>query len=273
MSFEIDEDFALLYGILLGDGCLSLSKGKRTKKFVVITGDAITDLEFFRNVLGLILKKYRGRDTNIKFRKKDGAIEYNFSDIKLFDFLHSVGFPIGKKGTKIEIPKVFYERGFIKYVIAGFVATDGSLVLTKNPNKYYPRIEAHAICKGVIEKIHSYLNSIGLKGHFYECKRVKRYLGNGLKISPREKQFRFQFNGKENLLLFERLIGFVNPKHKKRFDEFIKYDHEYEDLEFGKFIRIKDPVYHRVNGLFEKKWLHRESNPGPLAHETSALNH
>jgi len=43
MSFEVDKDFALLYGIMLGDGCLSITKRKNRKsptKLTVITGSS-----------------------------------------------------------------------------------------------------------------------------------------------------------------------------------------------------------------------------------------
>ena len=49
MSFDVDEDLALLYGIMLGDGCLSLVSGK--KKFVTITGSSRDDLPFFVEVV------------------------------------------------------------------------------------------------------------------------------------------------------------------------------------------------------------------------------
>ena len=41
-----DQKFALLYGIMLGDGCLSLVHGR--KKFIVITCSLKEDLDFLR---------------------------------------------------------------------------------------------------------------------------------------------------------------------------------------------------------------------------------
>ena len=223
---EINKDFALLYGIMLGDGCLSLVSGK--KKFITITCSLKDDLPFFETILSPILKEFRGKDTKIKFRKSYGAIEFNFIDSKMFDFIHSIGFPIGKKGTGIIIPEIFYQRNLVRFVVQGFFATDGSLVLTKNPNKYYPRIEAHAICKNLIRQITDYLDELGLNGHFYECKRVL-----DTSFTRNFPNYRFQFNGKKNLLLFDNLIGFVNPKHKKRFDEFIDYSNRYDFIPFA----------------------------------------
>ncbi len=62
-----------------------------------------------------------------------------------------------------------------------------------------------------------------MEGSFYEAKRNKPYDRGGI----RQQQYRFQFNGKRNLLLFNELIGFVNPKHQLKFDRFIIYDKIY----------------------------------------------
>ncbi len=214
------KDLAVLYGILLGDGCLSLVNN--TKKFIAITG-GINDLDFFKNIVSPLLLKFRGKETKIKFRKDCRAIEFNFTDKGLFDLISSYGFPIGKKGPNITVPNHFLNKNLMKYIVQGFFATDGSIVLTKNPNKLYPRLELHTISTKLIEQTYEYLLSIGLNGHFYKCKRFCR--------DPRWKvvqdQYRFQFNGLKNLQLFDKLIGFINPKHKRRFVDFIKYSHDY----------------------------------------------
>ena len=215
---------ALLFGILAGDGCLCSHINKKSYecKFITITG-GLDDLPFFENIISPLLKHFRGKETKIKFRRDCNAIEFNFSDVNLFNLLSSVGFPIGKKGKNIIIPDLFYKKNLLKYVVQGIFATDGSLVLTKNPNKYYPRLEVHLISPKIIFQMHSILLSKGMKGHFYECKRKK----NSSNFKNLQTKFRIQFNGKENLLLFEKLIGFINPKHKLKFDNFLEYDNYY----------------------------------------------
>ena len=217
----MDKNWALLYGIMLGDGCLSECKKHR---FVVITCNIHDDKPFFERVVIPLLTKLRNRQVVYKVKEKYGAIEINFSDKMLFHKISSLGFPVGKKGPSLKIPSLFLENGKVmKYIIAGFFATDGSLVLTKNPNKFYPRLEAKAIHKTLILQIRNYLTSLRLKGHFYRCKS---------RPDPRwkvtQKQYKFQFNGKRNLILFNDLIGFVNPKHKQRFLNFLAYSREYD---------------------------------------------
>jgi hypothetical protein len=221
-SLNHKEKFALLYGIMLGDGCLSLVNGK--SKFISITGSLDDDLPFYKEVISLLLKEFRGKDTNIKFRKACRAINFNFTDKRLFDLIHSKGFPIGKKGPNLIIPELFYQNNLLKHIVQGFFATDGSLVLTKNPNKFYPRIESRVIHGKLINQLYDYLHSAGMEGNHYNC---------GLRgDSPWkniQKQYRFQFNGKKNLLLFNEKIGFVNPKHKLKFDNFMRYNEEYDN--------------------------------------------
>ena len=158
-------------------------------------------------------------------------------DTKLFEFIHSLGFPIGKKGSEIIIPNIFYEKDLMKYIAQGFIATDGSLVLTKNPNKYYPRIEAHAICKNVLKQLHGYFESLGMKGCFYKCKRLKK------EAWARRDMYRFQFNGNKNLQIFNQCIGFVNPAYKMKFEKFLKYEQEYSLITRGlASFKVKDLI-------------------------------
>ena len=238
MNFEVDKDFALLYGIMLGDGCLSLVNGK--KKFISIKGSLKDDLPFFEKLISPILIRFRNKITNMKIKNADNSIEFNFIDGRLFDFIASFGFPIGKKGDKLFIPKIFYNKHLVEYVINGFFATDGSLVLTKNPNKYYPRLEAHVISKTLLHEIYDYLINMGMTGGFYLSKS---------KPDPRwllvQNKYRFQFNGKRNLLLFHKIIGFANPKYEEKFFNFINYSKEYD-------AKIKGlPMYNIKNVLRE----------------------
>ena len=246
MDIKINKDFALLYGILLGDRCLSLVKSK--KKFVVITGSLKDDLPFFKEIICPILRRLRGKETSIKKREKYGSIEFNFIDTKLFDFINNMGFPIGKKGPNIIIPEIFYKKNLIKYITQGFFATDGSLVLTKNPNKFYPRLEAHTIHKHLTKQFYKYLTNIGMSGGFYKCEKVPY-----LRWKTYQNQYRFQFNGKKNLLLFNCKIGFINQKHKNKFSKFIEYSIDYDKSIMGIPANKVIPISNIKNNKFVEK--------------------
>lgn len=207
---KINRNFATFYGIMLGDGCLSLINKK--KKFISIASCIHDDLPFVEKVILPILKKLRGKETNLKFRPNIGTIELNFTDYKLFDFISSIEFPIGKKGKDIKIPKIFYEQNLIKYILRGYFATDGSLVLTNNNGILYPRIEASSISKELLKQVNDFLNNLGIKCAIYKRKKKE------WRWSP---QYRIQSNGRKNLKLFVKKIDFINPKHKEKLKKYL----------------------------------------------------
>lgn len=241
----VNKNLSLLYGILLGDGCLCkhVNKSGRKYYFISITGNYYDDKPFYNLIVVPLLNRLRINKKQVRFkdRKKYGKIEITISDKVLFNQLNEIGFPIGKKGPDLEIPKIFYKKDLLKYIVQGFFATDGSLVLTKNPNKFYPRIESRTIHKILIKQIHEYLLSIGMNGSHYFCLS---------RPDPRWKvvqdQYRFQFNGKKNLILFEEKVGFINPKQCKKFLDFIEYDAHYnksiKGIPSSKQRTIRDPI-------------------------------
>lgn len=208
MPLKLNRGFALLYGIMLGDGCLSLVYDK--KKFIAISGSMYDDIPFFNQIIKPIIKNLINKDIPIKYRKQKNTIDLNFVKNSLFDYIHSFGFPIGKKGNRLFIPKVFYKTKLVKYVIRGFFATDGSLVLTDNNGTLYPRVEANGIAKNLIREISDFINSIDMKCNFYMAKRKYHHYKNV------QQAYRIQINGKDNLKKFERKIGFINPKQIER---------------------------------------------------------
>ena len=199
---------------MLGDGCLSLVYGR--KKYVSITGSSKDDFPFFNEVISPILKEFRGKDTNIKFRKSAKAIDFNFVDHSLFDLLVRHQFPIGKKGNSLLIPQALCREDLIRLVIQGFFATDGSLVITKNVNQSYPRLELHTISESVLRQVYDYLLTLGMHGGFY-IQKSKPFFKNT------QQMYRFQFNGVDNLLVFQEKIGFVNSKYYQKFLHFLDY--------------------------------------------------
>ena len=212
---------------MLGDGCLSEHVNKENKRYylVSITGNYYDDKPFYNSIVIPLINLLRKNKKSIKFKERIdyGKIEILFSDKVLFNELKDIGFPIGKKGNKLKISNIFYNKNLLKYLVQGVFATDGSLVLTKNPNKFYPRLEVHGISPKLILQIKDYLVKIGLDGNFYKCKRKKPYFKNA------QSQYRLQFNGSRNLILFEKKIGFLNSKQLSKFSNFLRYSDEYNN--------------------------------------------
>ncbi len=211
---------------MLGDGCLSCysPKDRKQRKVIVITGSIYDDRGFFEQVLVPLLESLTQNSVKIKDKKYCGALEIHISDKNLFNKIESFSFPVGKKGASLSIPKIFYKKDLLKYILKGFLATDGSLVITKNPNKYYPRLEGNGISQKLIRQIVNYSVSIGMEGYFYKSRRK-----NEDPSWNAQQSYRFQFNGIKNLLIFNEKIGFANPKHHKKFTKFLRYSEDYNN--------------------------------------------
>jgi hypothetical protein len=200
-----DSSLAILYGILLGDGCLSNTCNNYA---ISITGNIHDDEPFYNKVVIPIFSKIRGKATKYRKRPKYGKIEINVTDKKMFYFLKSLGFPVGKKLDRIFIPRIFYERKLVKLVISGIFATDGSLVKANNNGTLYPRIEIQSKCFRMLNQIKDYLIENGMKGNVYK---------NNNKYGP---VYRLEFPGRNNLEKFINVIGFINPKHLYKYNTF-----------------------------------------------------
>lgn len=194
-------DLAKFIGILIGDGCLSYCS---KKGFIVVTCNIFDDQEFFNLVVIPILEKLRGRKVHYRKRPKYGKIEINFPDANLFSYIKSFGFPIGKK-KNIKIPNFFLRSKLENYVVAGIFATDGSLVITNNNGILYPRVEFRSISIPLLQQIKDILEKNGMRGGLYK------------------KFTRLQFNGKHNLEIFINKIGFLNPKHHRKYKKWLSH--------------------------------------------------
>lgn len=206
------ERFALLYGIMLGDGFIG-QYGIKQIPCVGVICHLFDDADFIHKIVKPLFEEFAKNKTTIRRRENCNSLEVRSYDPQLFQMLRSLNFPVGKKGDKIEIHRNYFKQNLIRKVIQGFIATDGCLVLTKNKKTLYPRIEAHAACGNLLRQIHSFLTSINIGGGYYRPK-LKNYGG---KVNSKLQRFRIQFNGFKNLVKFRNEIGFINPKHEKRF--------------------------------------------------------
>jgi len=205
---KINKKLALIYGVLLGDGCIS--KVGKHHYFLEIAGNMKDDLPFL-NKIKPIIEDIRGKKIKIKKRGSMNELEISFCDKKMFSLFKELGLPVGKKGPKLLISKKF-GRIFYKEIIQGYFATDGCLVITNNNGILYPRIEFSSISRDLLQQVLSYLKEKGMNGAVYVSHRYK----------DKKTLYRIQFNGKNNLLKFIDKIGFVNPKHKEKYEKWKK---------------------------------------------------
>lgn len=153
-------DIYLLLGILIGDGCLSRSGNGY---FISVVGHIKDDKPFFQKVVIPLLSEVVGKQVKARERENQRKIEICFSNKTLFEEIKKTGFPVGKKGIKLVIPK-HIKKSLYRSVIRGYFATDGCFVLTNNNGIIYPRIEFSGISKKLLKQVLDYLNGEGMKG-------------------------------------------------------------------------------------------------------------
>ncbi|MBR9700113.1 hypothetical protein GOV09_06660 [Candidatus Woesearchaeota archaeon] len=203
-QIEPKYEFYILYGTMLGDGCLS--RFGKHHYALSISGHLTDDSPFLNKIAG-ILTKIRGKATPVRNRPKEGKVEINIADKELFTTFQNLGFPVGKKGNTLHIPTLINTDKY-KYLIQGYFATDGCLVIANNNGIAYPRIEFSGISRKLLEQVLHYLIDIGMQGDLYVNKVYSNHYFT---------KYRLQFSGKRNLSVFISKIGFINPKHVEKY--------------------------------------------------------
>jgi hypothetical protein len=200
----MSKDLALFYGILAGDGCLSRSGGKY---FISVCGNLKDDKIFHKNTILPLINRLRSKETKYKEFPKYNKIEFNFSDKTLFTRLSELGFPVGKKINKnLVLPKSL--EPFVTQFIAGVMATDGSICFRSGKYRTpYPIISVKTKSKTLMDQLFRYLSHLGLNPKLREVKHKGFTCG----------EYEIAIYGHENVRKFQNLVGFINPKHEKKY--------------------------------------------------------
>lgn len=162
---ELSKEFCELYGVLVGDGCLSRYKSQgRIHRVIRIDGNLKTDEQYYLYLRNLI-RKVLNKEVTIKRRPSYSSIYFMFHDIIFFTYLHdSFGFPIGKKG-EIQFPdSIIKNEVLVKEALRGMFDTDGCIYFTKNDwngKRNYPIIEIVTYSKALINQLKNILTSLG----------------------------------------------------------------------------------------------------------------
>ena len=202
---------AEICGLHAGDGYLR-NDGKRIE--LDISGN-VEEKEFYDDhVITLFSRFFK---INIKGKHFLPRNTYGFviRDKKIVEFIHHIGFPYGKKTTKVEIPEFILKSKdtevYAKF-IRGLFDADGSF----NPDKrygtnyaefkrkyhYYPRISIGTCSKKLMKQVCDLLIKLGIKSY------TQTYFP---KKSEENIRYKIWVVGKENVKKWMKLIGSKNP--------------------------------------------------------------
>ena len=125
----MNTNIAEFVGAMIGDGCLSLVTSrseKRIRKTALLTGHLKHDHAYYERVIRPIIQQEFQTKGYIGKRLKRNCV-YLVMGNNVFDFLKSLGFPIGRK-LELQIPIVIMQNPELaKACVRGIFDTDGSI--------------------------------------------------------------------------------------------------------------------------------------------------
>ena len=188
-------------GIMLGDGYLGYPKPWRMK----ISFNSVDDKEYLKIVNQLLIELFDTK-TIIKHRSNQKVSEiYIFKREILRHLVNNVGLIPSPKWERARIPEWVFRENLEKLVLRGYFDTDGSVVITNNNGTRYPRLEMKISPSPMQEEFIKIVKTLGFRYGVYD-------IGKG--------KVRIQINGKDELVKWNNLVGFSNPKHQRKCDSF-----------------------------------------------------
>ncbi len=170
-SMPMNENLAEFVGAMIGDGCLSAINCRsenRIRKEARLTGNLQHDCVYYEEVIRPTVREF-GINGYLQKRPKRNCV-YLVMGVPVFDFLVSLGFPVGKK-YDLRIPDVLFEdKHLSKACVRGIFNTDGS-IYRRYSKRYqnHPRLYNYLVIQfkmnslTVIEQIQKILERFGIK--------------------------------------------------------------------------------------------------------------
>lgn len=208
---RLSKKFCEFYGALIGDGCITVYKkwDGYTAYDIVIVGHKTRDRAYH-----FYLKKIIEDEIKIYAKiveiKKLNVRRIIIKSKGLIEFLNNLGFPTGKKGKKLSIPKKIIELEWYikKNLVRGIFDTDGSILAKKHEKYRYPYIIITSISDKLLLQLHKILKKRGYP--FYIRKATDTHAGEIL------------MRGNKNVIRWMKDIGSNNQKHTIKYEYWLR---------------------------------------------------
>ncbi len=171
-------------------------------------GHESDDLEYYLELQELMEKELGKRPI---LKKRKGFIELRLCSKSILEQFEQMGIPVGNKSENIAIPNIIKnDLTLTLSFLRGIADTDFSLIFRKRKKaKPWPRITADMKSKRIIYETTFVLNKVGIKV-------AGPYIRNRLRNNSPYTTYQIDINGHENFFKWMKLIGFRNPKHRKK---------------------------------------------------------
>ncbi len=198
----MEEKLAELIGILLGDGSVSIYQrndrpGKQYR--VKVTLNSEKD-RVYADYVSTLFREVFGECPNRYYRKGEKTLDLIIRKRKVVQSLLDCGMTTSPKWRRACIPKKFMEKRLARFVLRGYMDTDGCITVFDNNGTLYPRIEMKVCPSPMQKQIVFSIKSMGLEPRINRMDKGK---------------IRIMVAGKKKLEMWNSRIGFSNPRNGK----------------------------------------------------------
>ncbi len=198
-DFKKTERLAELFGILLGDGCI-------TRNQVKITLHKIDDEKYGQFVERLISQEFGEKPSQYE---RENVFDYALSGVGLVANLEKLGLKRGNKiKQKVGIPKwILNEKRFAISCVRGLIDTDGGVYvhkhIVKNKEYFHFGLCFTSASKPLLESVHKILINTGVNAKMQGEQRIYIY-------------------GLKETIKYFRIVKSNNPKHNNKLITYLK---------------------------------------------------
>lgn len=214
IPLNISTELAEEIGWHIGDGSMNFYKNRgKLKGFYQLRGHIEDDREHYEKRIKPLFEKLFNIKLKIREMPSTRVIGFQIWNDNLIEFKKEFNLPLGKK-HEIIIPKEFLINiNLKKAVIRGIFDTDGGIYLERKNNKLYPRLYITTTSFKLSEQLLKLFNEIGL--------RATRYSQLYNRDFNRKRSYIITIRGEKMFHEFVKNIGPENPKHLKKYQDFL----------------------------------------------------
>lgn len=192
-------------GMHLGDGFLSSKRPDFRLK-----GNKKDEREYYDNYIRKLYKSLFNIDLNI--REYESTYGFELYSRSISEFKSRVlQLPTGRKYDKLKIPEIFKinDINIITSLLRGLFDTDGTINFQSRYgyHKYYPQISITQKSQTLIKDVYEILKMLGFNPS----------------LSITKDYFNISLYGYSSLKKYMDLIGFSNPKHLRKINDWKQY--------------------------------------------------
>jgi len=212
---KISVELAEEVGWHIGDGSMNFYKNRgKSRGFYQLRGHIEDDKDHYKKRIKPLFEKLFGIKINIREMPSTRVVGFQIWGNDLINFKKNLGLPLGYK-YEIPIPKVFLSKDNLKKgVIRGIFDTDGGIYLERKNKKLYPRLSITTISFSLSEQLLKLFNEIGLRATRYSQLYNRKF--------NRKRGYIITIRGEEMFHRFMKEISPQNPKHIKKYSNFLK---------------------------------------------------